>query len=55
MIDYLGSKIDDVRSIYYWCHRNGIPVFSPAITDGAIGDMLFYNSYKDEDFILDLI
>jgi len=34
---------------------NDIPVFCPAITDGAIGDMMFYFSFKNEGFIVDLI
>lgn len=26
--------------------QNGIPVFCPALTDGSLGDMLFFHSYK---------
>ncbi len=55
MIRKLGEKINNPESIYYWAAKNDIPVFCPAITDGAIGDMLFFNSYKCEDFILDVI
>lgn len=55
MIKRLGEKIDNKESIYYWAAKNNIPVFCPALTDGAIGDMLFFNSYKYEDFILDII
>ena len=55
MIKLLGEKIDNPESIYYWAAKNDIPVFCPAITDGAIGDMLFYNSYKNEGLILDLV
>lgn len=55
MIRKLGEKINNEESIYYWAYKNEIPVFCPAITDGALGDMLFFNSYKNEDFILDLI
>jgi len=55
MIRKLGEKINNPESIYYWAWKNDIPVFCPAITDGAIGDMLFFNSYKCEDFILDII
>lgn len=54
-IDYLGRKIDNEESVYYWCHKNGIPVFCPAITDGSLGDMLFFNSYKNSEFKLDLV
>jgi len=41
----LGERINDDRSFLYWAAKNGIPVFSPAITDGAIGDMLYFHSY----------
>ncbi|MES1916132.1 MAG: hypothetical protein MHM6MM_007981 [Cercozoa sp. M6MM] len=32
MIDRLGAEIAHEDSVYYWCHRNNIPVFCPAIT-----------------------
>jgi len=54
-IDYLGQKIDNEESVYYWCHKNNIPVFCPALTDGAIGDMLFFNSYRNSDFKIDIV
>ena len=46
MIDRFGKEIDDPSSVYYWCHKNNIPVFCPAITDGSIGDMLYFHSYR---------
>jgi deoxyhypusine synthase len=49
MIDYLGKEIDNKDSIYYWCHKNNIPVFCPALTDGSIGDMLFFNNFSDTE------
>mmetsp|Transcript_43493 Transcript_43493/g.102150 ORF Transcript_43493/g.102150 Transcript_43493/m.102150 type:complete len:374 (+) Transcript_43493:270-1391(+) len=55
MIKRLGHEIDNPESIYYWCAKNDIPVFSPALTDGSIGDMLFFHSYKREGFVLDLV
>jgi deoxyhypusine synthase len=54
MIARFGKEINNPDSIYYWCYKNDIPVFCPAITDGAIGDMLFTNSYKN-DLVLDVI
>ncbi len=42
----LGKEINHPDSIYYWAHKHNIPVFCPAITDGSIGDMLFFHSYK---------
>jgi len=48
-------KIDNPESIYYWCHKNNIPVFSPALTDGGIGDMLVdYSRHIEKGFIVDI-
>lgn len=55
MIDWLGKEINNEDSIYYWCHKNSIPVFCPALTDGSIGDMLFMHSYMNPGLVLDLI
>ena len=30
------------ESILYWAYKNNIPVFCPALTDGSIGDMLYF-------------
>jgi hypothetical protein len=46
LIARLGKEINHPGSVYYWAQRNGIPVFCPAITDGSIGDMLFFHSYR---------
>ncbi len=48
MIERFGKEINNEESIYYWCYKNQIPVYCPAFTDGAIGDILFTNSYKNE-------
>lgn len=50
----MGKKVNHKDSVYYWCHKNNIPVFCPAITDGAIGDAFFFHSYKNDDFIIDV-
>lgn len=56
MIDYMGSIIKDERSIYYWTHRNNIPVFCPAFMDGAVGDNLyFFNYQKGNDLKIDMV
>ncbi len=51
----LGEKINDKKSIYYHCYKNKIPVYCPAIMDGAIGDNLYFFSFKHSDFKLDII
>ena len=34
--------------------KNNIPVFCPALTDGSIGDMIYFHKYKRPEFILDI-
>jgi len=55
MIKKMGEKINNPESVYYWAAKNDIPVFCPAITDGSIGDMLFFYSYKKENFVVDIV
>ncbi|WBW72649.1 eIF-5A-deoxyhypusine synthase Dys1 [Schizosaccharomyces osmophilus] len=45
-IHRLGKEINDERSVYYWAYKNNIPVYCPALTDGSIGDMLYFHTYK---------
>ncbi|CAH1787126.1 unnamed protein product [Owenia fusiformis] len=54
MIARLGKEIDNPDSVYYWAYKNNIPVFSPALTDGSIGDMIYFHSYKNPGLILDI-
>ena len=42
----LGKEINDEESVYYWAYKNEIPIFCPALTDGSLGDMLFFHTYK---------
>jgi deoxyhypusine synthase len=46
IIDYMGSTINDKGSIYYWAHKNGIPVFCPALMDGAMGDNVYFFNFN---------
>ena len=53
-INYLGKKINNEDSVLYWCYKNNIHVYSPAITDGSLGDLLtFYN--RNYAFKLDIV
>lgn len=51
----LGERINDENSIYYWAAKNQIPVFSPALTDGSLGDMLYFHSYRNPGLVMDII
>lgn len=48
LIARMGKAINNEESIYYWAWKNDIPVFSPAITDGSIGDMIFFHAAQGE-------
>lgn len=57
LIHRLGREINDERSVYYWAWKNDIPVFCPALTDGSLGDMLYFHTFKTspQRLILDTI
>uniref|UniRef100_A0A1B6M5G2 deoxyhypusine synthase n=2 Tax=Graphocephala atropunctata TaxID=36148 RepID=A0A1B6M5G2_9HEMI len=55
VIERLGLEINDPSSIYYWTARNQIPVFSPALTDGSLGDMMFFHSFKNPGLVIDIL
>lgn len=46
IIARLGREINDERSVCYWAYKNDIPVFCPALTDGSLGDMLYFHTFK---------
>lgn len=39
------------------CHytKNKIPVFSPALTDGSLGDMMYFHSQRNPGLIVDIL
>jgi deoxyhypusine synthase len=55
VIRRLGLEIDNPDSIWYWCAKNEIPVYSPALTDGSIGDMIYFHSYKTPGLVIDIV
>ena len=54
IITRLGKEINNEESIYYWCQKNNIPVFCPALTDGSIGDMVYFFKHKNAGFKIDI-
>jgi len=60
IISRIGQKMEDDKlpnreeSIYYWCYKNNIPVFCPAFTDGALGDVMYFDSFNNPGFIVDI-
>ncbi|ROL53024.1 Deoxyhypusine synthase [Anabarilius grahami] len=55
LIHRLGKEINNPDSVYYWAYKNDIPVFSPALTDGSLGDMIYFHSYKNPGLVLDIV
>jgi len=55
IIKLLGERINSKDSIYYWAAKHGIPVFCPALTDGSIGDIMFFFKYNNRDLKLDVM
>lgn len=53
-IHRLGKEINNEDSVLYWASKNDIPVFCPALTDGSVGDMMYFHSYKKPGFVLDI-
>ncbi len=51
----IGDNITDKNSILYQASKKNIPIFCPAITDGAIGFHLFMLQQKHPDFVIDVI
>lgn len=54
VIARLGAEINDDSSILYWAHRNSIPIFCPALTDGSLGDMLYFHTFRSSPAVLDI-
>ncbi|KAH8827608.1 Deoxyhypusine synthase [Flagelloscypha sp. PMI_526] len=54
-ISRLGKEINNEESVYYWAYKNDIPVFCPALTDGSIGDMIYFHSFKNPGLVLDIV
>lgn len=54
IIQRLGKEINNKSSVYYWAYRNNVPVFCPALTDGSLGDMLYFHTFKTSPQVLDI-
>lgn len=59
LIKEIGREIEKEEkheeSILYWAFKNNIPVFSPALTDGSLGDLMHFQKQKRKDFIIDMV
>jgi len=55
LINILGKEINNEESIYYWAYKNNIPVFCPALTDGSMGDMIYFFTYENPSLKIDIV
>ncbi|KAK9275819.1 hypothetical protein L1049_023090 [Liquidambar formosana] len=55
VIARLGKEINDESSYLYWAYKNNISVFCPGLTDGSLGDMLYFHSFKNPGLIVDIV
>lgn len=55
LLKEIGLMLNDGDSILYQAARRGVPIFCPAITDGAFGFHLYLFQQKHNDFIVDVV
>jgi len=55
LLKEIGLKLNDKDSILYQAARNDVPIFCPAITDGAFGFHLYLFQQKYNNFIVDVV
>jgi deoxyhypusine synthase len=55
LLKEIGLILDDENSILYQAAKNNVPIFCPAITDGAFGFHLYLFQQKHSDFIIDVV
>lgn len=55
LIERLGKEINHEDSVCYWAAKNKIPVFCPAITDGSLGDLLHFHTFRSPGLIMDIV
>ncbi|MBR9691361.1 deoxyhypusine synthase family protein [Candidatus Woesearchaeota archaeon] len=49
------KEYNEECSYLYWAYKNSIPVYSPGIIDGAIGDIAYYFRKQNPDFVIDAV
>ena len=54
IIHELGKIVNDENSIIYWAAKNNIPIFCPAITDGAFGLQTYFFKQDNDSFGIDV-
>ncbi len=55
MLKEIGLMLNDENSILYQAAKHNVPIFCPAITDGAFGFHLYLFQQDHKDFIVDVV
>ena len=55
LIMEMGKEVNNEGSVLYWAYKNNIPVFCPALVDGSLGDLLYFQKFSKKDFCLDIV
>ncbi|MDY0388242.1 MAG: deoxyhypusine synthase family protein [Methanolobus sp.] len=55
MLREIGLMLDDKSSILCQAAKNNVPIFCPAITDGAFGFHLYLFQQEHPDFVVDVV
>lgn len=55
LLKEIGLMMKDENSILYQAAKNNVPIFCPAITDGAFGFHLYLFQQKHKDFMVDVV
>ncbi len=50
----LGKEIKDEHSITYWAAKNDIPIICLPLTDGSMGDIIYFFKQRHPDFKIDI-
>jgi len=55
LLKEIGLILNDENSFLYQSAKNNVPIFCPAITDGAFGFHLYLFQQRNKDFIVDVV
>ncbi|KAK1385416.1 Deoxyhypusine synthase [Heracleum sosnowskyi] len=55
LIAHLGKEINHESSYLYWAYKNNVSVYCPGLTDGSLGDMLYFHSFRNPGLVVDLV
>jgi deoxyhypusine synthase len=55
LLKEIGLTLNDEKSILFQAAKNNVPIFCPAVTDGAFGFHLYLFQQEHKDFIIDVV